>query len=223
MTAKPIQFVTTIAPVLEVTVIGTAERAPLLPYLKAEEQEIRHAQDRTAVVISAVDSRFYGMHFQELSVSIQLDDKEFFLAHAYNALPYFAFVERVFFRTPYYTGKTTVDPKHLRATHEKKLVIETALPANAAPIRAIDESEQLLIRLPKALRKSPTQQHYFYARLEGLTEYYPLTPDAVNIAPDTREPIWKLLRDADFQAVQWRYRAAGRHHKSKTYHERLVK
>lgn len=218
MTAAPIQFVTSIAPVLEVTVIGTAECAPLIPYLKAEEQAIRHAQDRTAVVISAVDSRYYGMRFQELSISIQLDDSEFFLAHAYNALPYFAFVERVFFRTPYYTGKTNVDSNHLRATHDGSLVIEAALAADVTPIRTVDESEQILVRLPKALRKSASRQHYFYARLEGLTEYYPLTPDAVNIAPDASEPIWKLLRDANFQAVQWRYRAAGRHHKSKTYH-----
>ncbi len=216
-----IQYVTVIQPVLEVTLWGNAnveawqsmlKDEGLVPYVEAGKAEF---------LLSAVSSKYMGMPFREFSISVRLENGDYFLIHAFNNLRFFAFAERRFFQTPYYPAKLTVTPTEVGVQRRGKLVFHAGLAPNLKPLRSGMEDAQLKIRLPKKLRKNPAVPHFFYARLRGETSSFPATMADFSIAPGEDDSVFRLLRDAQFKVQEWCFRAAGIHSKSKTFNETL--
>ncbi|MFN8528278.1 MAG: hypothetical protein U0670_06680 [Anaerolineae bacterium] len=210
------QYVTIIEPVLEVTLVGTATPHPWLPLLQAEGLTLSASTDRAIVMISATASTYKGLSFRELSVSIQVEGNRFFLPHADNSIRWFAWVERKFFQTPYRYGQVTTQPMHIAAVEQGIPVFEARLPADAS-YQEDNEVNELVIHLPKSLRKRADDPHFFYARLEGAAHIYDGHAASVTINAGAAQPIWDLLRRSDFQVNEWRVRQSARHSKSKTY------
>lgn len=210
------QYVTIIEPVLEVTLVGTAALQVWQPLLQAEGFALSASTDRAVVMISATASTYKGLSFRELSVSIQVEGNRFFLPHANNSIRWFAWVEQKFFQTPYRYGQVTTQPAQIAAIEQGIPMFEASLPAGT-PYREADEVNELVIHLPKSLRKHADRPHFFYARLEGVTRLYDGHAASVTINAGAAQPIWDLMRRSDFQVNEWRVRQSARHSKSKTY------
>lgn len=207
-----IDYVTVISPVKEITLWGKAEAAPWQAYLKAEGLAPYVQNGKVELLISTVDSTYMGFRFQELSISIMLGEKEYFLAHAYNSIPLFALAERKFFQTPYYAGKLSVQKEAIALNDGQSF--EAKLAPNAPCLKTGEEDWQLIIRLPKALRKKADKPHFFHARLQGYTESYQANLGSFSM--NGTEEVFRLLRESQFQPEEWRVRASAKHSKSKT-------
>lgn len=208
-----IDYVTVISPVKEITLWGQADAAIWQSYLQAEALSPLLDNGKVNLLMSSIDSRYMGFRFQELSISIQLSEKEYFLAHAYNSIPLFALAERKAFQTPYYAGNLQVERDTILLNAGQDFAAK--LKPQAPLLRQIEEDWELLIRLPKAFRKKANQPHFFYARLQGFTEIYQADLSAFSMAG--QESIFGLLRESHFQALEWRIRAKATHSKSKTF------
>lgn len=209
-------YITVIEPVLEITLLGSAGDKHWRTLLSEEGLPILSQQGQARILISAVDSKYMGFPFRELSVSVQVDEQRFFLAQAYNSLAAFAWVERVFFRTPYYHGKVTAQPRHI-GLHVGTQQVFTAALAESRPALEQHECNELQIYLPKRLHPRSKQHHFFHARLEGDTQIYREGFEVRGIQPLAHQPVWGLLQASDFRVDEWRVRTAARHSKSKTF------
>ena len=207
-----VDYITVISPVKEVTLWGKAEAKPWQAYLKAEGLAPDVQNGKVEVLISAVDSRYMGFRFQELSISVRLRESEYFLAHAYNSIPLFALAERKFFQTPYYAGKLSVEKAALSLNDGQSF--EASLAPNTPCLVTGEEDWQLIIRLPKALRKKADTPHFFHARLQGYTETY--QANLASFSMKGEEDVFGLLRESQFRPEEWRIRASAKHSKSKT-------
>lgn len=212
-------YMTIIDPVLENSLAGTADEACWRDLLRAEGLPIMVQQGRARIMVSVVDSTYNGVRFQELSVSVQMDERRFFLAQAYNSLAAFAFVERTLFRAPYDHGAISIQPRQVTLRVGALTAFEATLSAAAHPVDVGVECNELQVYLPKRLHKRSPRLHYFHARLEGQTDVYRdgITVRAFASVPS--HPVWEMLQGSDFQVQEWRVRATARHSKSKTYQE----
>jgi hypothetical protein len=207
-----INYVTVISPVKEVSLWGKAEAKIWQNVLKPEGLAPLVQDDKVEILISTVDSKYMGFRFQELSISVQLSENDYFLAHAYNSIPLFALAERKFFQTPYYAGNILVEKERLLLNEGKSF--EANLSPKAACLRTGDEDWKLTIQLPKALRKKAEKPHFFYARLQGYTENY--RADLERFSLGGEEEVFQALRESHFQPEEWRVRATATHSKSAT-------
>src|ERR1700684_3828126 len=92
--------------VREVTLLGAADIAYWADRLRPERLTPAEADGRAGVMLAAISSRFFGVRFRELSLSVLVRPPEVgdgrnaaFLVHAFNTSRFFAFCERVFFST----------------------------------------------------------------------------------------------------------------------------
>lgn len=79
-------YITVIEPVLEITLSGTVDRRLWQDRLQAEGLADTNQQGCGVVMLSAVDARFKGVRFQELSISYQVGDNHYFLVYTYNSI-----------------------------------------------------------------------------------------------------------------------------------------
>jgi hypothetical protein len=207
-----INYITVISPVKEVTLWGKAEAKAWQATLKEEGLTPLVRDGKVEIMISTVDSKYMGFRFQELSIAVLLAENEYFFPHAYNSIPLFALAERKFFQTPYYAGKLVVEKNRLLLNEGKSF--EAILSPEAACLKTGEEDWKLTIRLPKALRKKADKPHFFYARLQGYTETY--QADLESLSMDGEEAVFQILRESQFQPIEWRVRAKAIHSKSAT-------
>ncbi len=113
----PPKYSVEISPVREVTLVGAANLAFWIERLRTEKLRPADHDGQAQIYISAVASRFKGIPFREVSISIcaysdSIDTtvEGIFLAHAFNSVRFFAWCERRFFSTPYYHAAIAVDP-----------------------------------------------------------------------------------------------------------------
>ena len=209
---QKIDYITVISPVKEVTLWGKAEASIWQNYLKPEGLTPLVQNGKVEILISTVDSKYMGFRFQELSISVQLGENDYFLAHAYNSIPLFALAERKFFQTPYYAADILVEKERLLLNEGKSF--EAKLSPKAPCLRTGDEDWKLTIQLPKTLRKKADKPHFFYARLQGCTESYQANLERFSMGGE--EAVFQALRDSAFQPEEWRFRANATHSKSAT-------
>lgn len=79
---NPIDYVTVIEPVYEVTLFGTAELAPWQHLLQDESLPIAPIDGRAALLLSVIDSKYMGVRFQEFSISVSVGQDRYFFPHA---------------------------------------------------------------------------------------------------------------------------------------------
>lgn len=205
---QPIEYVTVVDPVLEVTLIGTADRAIWAPHFDLGAP----TADPITVVLSAVETTYMGVRFRELSLSLLLDDTQGILLHAFNSNRVFAFIERQMFHTPYYHAAISVAARHIRLARQGHPLLDACLPESAFSEHSADECREWRLTLPT------TKPQYFYARLEGHTEYYASAGSTAQLFDHPAQPpAFAYLRQSNFRLHTWSVRATARHSKSKTY------
>ena len=214
---KTINYVTVIDKVREVSLFGKANAATLTPLLKTEGLAPYSEDGQVGVLVSAVDARYKGIRFQELSVSIAVASDGYFLAHAFNSIKPFAFAERFFFQTPYYHAAVRVEPNHLVLSRGNHCIFEAALSPQATYSDEGYQRWEGAIHLPRKLRKQADVPHLFYAILEGEMTSYAPTLDTLTIQPMPDTDIFRMLYEAHLTIEQWCVRSNARHSKSKTY------
>ena len=217
----PIQYMTIVEPVREVTWQGRTDFAPVQAFLASESCHPIPLDGQAHWLISAVDTSYKGIRFQELSFSVAVEPThpkrsipDYFLVHAFNSRGWFAWVERVFFGCPYYPAETHFDHSSLRVVREGMPLWEVSMNSEQQVQTAYQVWEGE-IHLPKVHNRSRKGSAFFYARLEGnATEHLGMT----NIQyPELTDPFFSLLKTSHLTITRWHERPQGSHRKSQTY------
>ena len=128
----PVKWISQLAHVREVSLLGTADLAYWKDRLQEEKLFPAERDGQAQVLIIAADSKYWGVRFRELSFSVLVCPHEertlqnaAYLLGAYNSLRLFAFVEQRFFSTPYSHGDVRVSaslPAFVHLVKNKEVV-----------------------------------------------------------------------------------------------------
>jgi hypothetical protein len=226
-TAIPrIRYDVEVSPVHEVSLLASADWEYWRKKLEPEGLVPAQVDGRAELIACGASARFKGIRFRELSISISVcrtpggpTRDAMFLARAFNSIRFFAWVERTFFRTPYYAGEIAVDTGsrvattlHLQGTAIWRATMNQA--ASRAPLRQADEGWEGTLLLPTGDR-DPKQ---FRAKLWGRTRVYPFSTaeDELRIEPSSEHAVFADLIASDFRGREWHVRDSAFHGKSKT-------
>ena len=88
-------YISTITDVREVALAGTADLAYWRERLRGEGLAPLDDDGRASLLLTAIESKFRGIPFRELSISVLLPGGGAFLAHAFNSSRLLAFAERM--------------------------------------------------------------------------------------------------------------------------------
>ena len=226
--ASGVRYVAEIAHVREVSLWGRADLDYWKERLGGLELHPAESAWQARVLVSAVSSRFKGMAFRELSVSVVVSREAggagrdgFYLLHAFNSLRFFAFVERVCFGTPYFHGSIDVEPR-VPASLGVSCRGESLLSAGMGvevhePLADADDVWEGPIYLPPR-QVGGRCERLFVARLAGVARRYPFVDgrDRLTITPSPDAPVFQQLLDSRFAPDEWLVREDGNHAKSKT-------
>ena len=228
----PVKYHVEISPVREVTLVGTADLGFWKSRLQAEGLYPTNRDGRAQLLISAVEGKFKGIKFRELSISVsvarQQDRAEWdaaYLVHAYNSLRFFAFVERMFFHTPYWPGQIAVETRPVASFQVSKkgrvlLRTEMVQPGTTtrATLRHGHESWAGPIFLPSRSSASGADGKLFFGKLSGDTEVYAFDPahDTITLGRSPDDAILEWLDESQFIGQEWMIRECATHGKSKT-------
>ncbi|MFN8597000.1 MAG: hypothetical protein U0559_12560 [Anaerolineae bacterium] len=226
MPTAPIQYIVEVSNVTEVMLTGSADLAFWQDRLRPEDLRPYVNQGHAELLISATQLKWRGATSRELTVSVAVADQTdesrhagFYLVRAFNSLAPFAWMERTFFKTPYFPGEIHVDARgpaavDLRLKHEPVFTAKQS--AIAAPISNADEMWAGPIYLPRYLVGASDPGRVFYAKLSGQTQVYPFAAsDSLLLKPTV--PVFNWLIESKFTARDWRLRTNATHAKSKTY------
>ena len=194
------KYVAQLEHVREVTLRGTADLAFWRERLRREGLIPAESGGRAELLIIAADAVFRGIRFQELSVSVVIDEQAAFLVQAFNSRRFFAFCERVFFRTPYEHGDVRVTSSRAAAIRAPGLSAEMRERRERGAAAAGWDG---VVHLP--------ERRLLHARIEGAAEEYAVGPD------DRIAATLRPLVDSGFVATRWIIRPDARHAKSKTF------
>jgi hypothetical protein len=215
----PNRFLSTITGVREVALSGTADLPFWRDRLQPEGLAPFVEDGRASLLLTAIESKFRGIPFRELSISIRVSDKGgatsggAFLAHAFNSSRLLALAERVFFRTPYHLANLTVDenPTGMAVSVDGRTLFSARMAGKATPAR----EENALFDGPIYL---PGGTKLFYARLSGASGIYHFDSlDTITIDPHATNTIFAQLIESNFRGEAWLVRAGAVHARSKTY------
>lgn len=219
------KYVAQLTQVREVTLRGAADLTFWTKQLQKEDLHPTRVDGQAQILLSAVDSRFMGVPFRELSISVFVSRREdgaqhegFYLVHAFNSSRFFAFVERTFFHTPYHHAGIQVDsrlPASFQVSKAEGVILRAEMSAASgkASLRSAEECWQGPIFLPS--RKSAGKM--FFAKLSGYTQTYAFSSaDGVTLKPSQDHPIVQSLIESRFVGKEWIIRGDATHAKSKT-------
>src|SRR5262245_46140651 len=141
---KPVQWAAELAHVREVSLLGTADLAFWKARLLKENLRPAEQDGQAQLVISAADSKYRGVRFRELSFSVRVSWLEertrpdaAYLVRAFNSCRLFAFLERVFFSTPYYHGDVRVSaslPPSIHLVMQGEFVFQAEMAADGSAL-----------------------------------------------------------------------------------------
>lgn len=218
-TPDSVRYVAKIHNVTEVSLSGEADLAYWQAQLRPAQLEPSVVNERAYVQVGATSAKWYGVPFREFTVSIgvgALSDnrqpREFYLAHAFNSLTAFAWLERAFYKTPYFPGKIEValSPAQLAVTVDGTRACSARQTDRAGTSRTTAEDWFGPIYLPD-------RTSVFYARLSGQTQTSDFAADSFALQPVAAAPIFQALIDSHFTPRAWHVRSAAAHAKSQTY------
>jgi hypothetical protein len=223
----PVPYITTIAQVREVTLLGSAELTFWQRYLAHEGLAPTPANGRAQLVLSAPDLRWGGIRFQELSLGVVVGQPPggapplgLYLAYAANSSRLLAFLERTLFATPYEHQPTRVEaalPASMSVTTRAGASLRAEMAPAASPLWSRDDVWEGAIFLPTPAGGG--ERRWFRARLGGATDAYAFSPlaDTLTIEPAAGAGLPRLLVDAQFTPEEWRLRTDATHARSRTY------
>ena len=207
-------YISTISDVREVALAGVADLDYWCDYLRPEALVPFEDDGRASLLLTGIESKFRGIPFRELSVSVLVEGGGAYLAQAFNSSRLLAFAERVFFQTPYRLAGLGVD-EHLPARMEVARGGHTLFEARMGSQRPPARREDPVFEGPIYL---PGSRKVFFARLSGAAGIYPFDPtDRVTIASGSSGTLFTQLLESGFAGVEWLVRAGAVHARSKTY------
>ncbi|HEY0142399.1 MAG TPA: hypothetical protein VGF48_15985 [Thermoanaerobaculia bacterium] len=192
----PEKFVADLEHVREVTVSGTADLHYWRKRLQEEGLTPSETDGAARILLTAADARFRGVHFRELSVCVFAGDGAF-LVQAFNSVRFFAWVERVIFKTPYTFARVAIDAAAIRS----EMVEAHCGPRKAGPTEV--DGFDGPVYLPNG--------RWFRAHIAGLTERIAFDP-----ARDTFQTTLAPLLESRFTPREWHLRRDARHAKGNT-------
>lgn len=210
-----IDYISTITDVREVALSGTADLDYWRERLRGAGLVPYDDDGRASLLLTALESKFRGIPFRELSISVRVGDgDEAYLAHAFNSSRLLAYAERVFFQTPYRLAGLAVDeriPAHMTLSLHGRPLFSARMAAGSMPARSEEPLWEGAIYLPGG-------EKVFYARLSGAADIYPFTrQDLVDIRPHPEVAIFSQLIESNFAGKEWMVRAGAVHARSVTY------
>jgi hypothetical protein len=227
------KYIASLDHVLEVTLQGSADLAWWRTQLKPEGLfPTPDSRQRARIWISGASSRFRGIRFRELSITVHVTRVEgattsdgLFLPHAFNSSRLFTFFERHWFHIPYVHAGVEVaaNPYRMSARGGSEILLKASLnetyQRDAEPDRM--ESWEGPIYLPAAGTSSGVPRRHFFACLAGKTTSLAFVPerDTLAIHRVTQFPVLEWLLASGFQAETWAIRPDARHARSKTFYE----
>ena len=234
----PIKYVAEIKDAREVTLLGKADLAFWDTWLQADDLRPVNSDGKARVFISAVASKFRGVRFSELSISIGIfmednpaQQDAVYLVQAFNSSRLFSFIERTLFHTPYCRQQVQVDsclPTSFHVIQDQGVSLGAAMAPESngsqrEPIRSGQERWEGPIFLPGRKRGKSHQGQLFYARLHGDTQVYAFNPstDVITLRPTQRFPVLQALVDSHFSGQEWILRRTATHARSKTMRRAL--
>jgi hypothetical protein len=232
---KTPQFIAVVDNVREVSLAGLADAGCWSSLLRGVGLQLARRDGRAQILLSAVQARYMGLPFRELSVSLGVrhpDDEGqgscFYLAYAFHSSRFLAFIERNCFRTPYYPARIEVDtqtPVSFAANRRDGAALTASMGRDTSgprePIRCGHDSWEGPIFLPQSKAGDHRRRRWFAAKLAGDTHVYPFLPtrDEVVIRPSPRCPVLQRLAESKFAGREWIVRESAIHARSKTYKE----
>jgi hypothetical protein len=213
--ATPPPYLSTLTGVREVALAGVAN----LAYWRDQLQPARLVPwddgGRASVLLTAIDARFRGISFRELSIAVRVGDgRDAYLAHAFNSSRLLALAERVFFQTPYHLAAPVVDeraPAGFSVSAGGQTLFSARQRANVGPAPPASVEWQGAIYLPGG-------DKVFYAWLGGPAVVYPWAAgDQMTITPPAGDNIFRQLVESNFEGREWLARPAAIHARSRTY------
>lgn len=225
--ATHLKYLVTVPNVQEASLYGSADLDFWREQLKPEGLAPRDDAGRVELLLIAARMQWLGVWFSELSISIALSPAapaRALLLYAFNSLPWFAWAERTFFQTPYYSGQTRLEtrvPARIELSLTGAAGLSATMTEARAPAWSGDETWEGGILLPRRLSRAARAEKLFHARLSGTTAVYPFaSTDALSLTPAPGAPILQQLKDSHFTGKEWHLRAAATHAKSETVQAR---
>ena len=229
-----VKYVAQLAGVGEVSLLGTADSRFWSEELAKQNLCPTERAGRAQLLLSAIDSKFRGIRFQELCISVLayrhvrgVRRDGLYLAQAFNSSRLFALVERMWFSTPYQHGKVQVDlplPAAIELVKDRKTAFRAEMGADASalsrrPLASGDDGWEGPIFLPGKDSRPNARHKMFFAKIAGRTETYPYLQscDMLTIVPSPGTPILRALVASGFCAQQWIIRESATHARSKTF------
>lgn len=229
MSARP-RYNVVVKPVREVQLRGTADFSFWQQRLR--DQQLSPAPDadgKAQLLLLAVDTRFMGVRFRELSLAVTIAEAGseeavgVYLPQAFNSVRLFAWVERTFYHTPYHRADVHVEtgmPAGFEVSLREGVILraemEPAASAESRPaVRSDEETWEGPIFLPRAAGQQ--QNKLFFARLTGDAAVYSFSAqDKITLVPTARAPAIDWLAESEFSPSEWLVRQAGIHARSKS-------
>lgn len=212
-------YISTITNVREVALSGTADLAYWQERLRSVGLDAYAENGRASLLLTAIESKFRGIPFRELSISVLVSDDGLtasgaYLAHAFNSSRLLAFAERVFFRTPYHLAGLALEvrvPARMAVSANGYELFSARMGSQRSPARNEDNLFEGSIYLPGG-------RDVFYAHLSGAADVYLFDEaDTLFFRPDSAGDIFAQLVDSGFTGGEWRLRAGAVHARSKTF------
>jgi hypothetical protein len=217
-----------VSPVREVSLVAQADWEFWRRRLEPEGVTPARVDGRAELMVCGASARFKGIRFREISFSVAVCREPggptrdaMFLVRAFNSIRFFAWVERTFFRTPYYAGDVAVEigppvRNGLSVGGTPLWRAEMSGAATRPPIRDGDDGWEGPILLP---RFRPTDEaKMFRAKVAGLTRVYAFSSadDVLRIEPSAEHAVFAELIESDFRGREWHVREAAFHGKAMT-------
>jgi len=206
----------------EVTILGSAKLNFWKAYLKNFDFYPFVDNRKGVIIISAINSKFKGIRFSELSISLKISFAEngksndgFYMLQAYNSNRFFTIVEQKYFKTPYIHGKIILNniiPPKIKLVAKDITLLEIEMGDNKTLNGVKHEQDEFNIVLPGNLEKN-----CFKANLEGQTFSFDFTSNDKFILNENAGGAWNLIRESAFKPLMWKIRNNAVHKKSKTF------
>ena len=218
-------YVTTVHYVKEVILEGVADYAYWQAHLAPEGLTPFRDADRAVLLLSATRLRWMGLRFNELSISVALCERDdcaesdaAYLLHAFNSRTALAWMERRFFRTPYFRADFDFDyeqPAHFGVSAGGQPLVRAAMSRRTTPAIPDMQHWEGQVYLPP--RDDTPRRDRFFAGLGGETQVFPFrASDTVELFPYPDVPVVQWLRESGFAGREWRLRTGATHAKART-------
>jgi hypothetical protein len=229
MPPAPIHYTVEVQSVRELNLVGSADLGYWTAHLAGTGLAPLDRNGQAELSLGATDLTWMGWRFNESIVVLTLAEPcapnasaGSYLLHAYNSKPALAFMERAFFKTPYYPAAIQLaaqPPARFQVTDRAGGGLRAEAGATPRPTQPTDETWQGAVHLPRHRTAPQGRAGYFYVKLAGAGEVCPFVygSDTLVLTPSAESPVLEWLQASRFIPREWRSCSAATHSKSRTY------